>query len=68
MTVTMTMEEYLDMKAKAENYDDLFSSAQNVIANCKKFPHNNDCYNYVRWLSEGDVDCIVGQYGASLVE
>ena len=62
MVVTMSMEEYLTLKEKAENLDKLVTTAKTVV----KSPNpifRNDSSNFVNWLSMGEIDNIVYQFG-----
>ena len=62
MKVTMLMEEYLTLKEKAENLDRLVATAKTVV----KSPNpifQNDSSNFVNWLSMGEIDNIVYQFG-----
>lgn len=66
MTVTMTMEEYLSLQQKAEDYDVLVAAARAIIKNEKRTISNmfkSDCYNYTNWASEGNIDAIQQQFG-----
>lgn len=63
MTVTMTMAEYENLKQKAEDYEDLTLIAQSLLQKSNAHTVKNDCYNFVRWLENGDIDAMVGQFG-----
>ena len=62
MVVTMTMEEYLELKNKSEDYDVLVATAKTVVN--KQHPRmNNESDNFVKWLSREEIDNIVYQFG-----
>lgn len=63
MTVTMTMEEFEELRLKAKNYEDLVSTARSLMKQSLTPMLNNDCKNYVRWISVEDVEAIVYQFG-----
>lgn len=62
MVVTMTMEEYLELKNKSENYDALVVAAKTVVS--KQLPRiGSESDNFVKWLSREEIYNIVYQFG-----
>ena len=73
MTITMNMtdQEFESLQMKIKAYDNLVAAAKNLVKDSidqddeYTYQHLLDCYTFLCWLQNEEIDNIIGQFGVN---